>query len=298
MKIKEAKYKFIDYLENERDYSIKTIQNYNLSVDKLHDYFIDTYEVNPDIEYIETSDIRPFLGWLHDKGLSKKSIRLRVSAVKSFFKFCTQKNYLTKNPASAITTPKIEKKLPSYLSSNETNQLIDNIDENEPFLSGIKALIELIYSSGLRISEALALNIEDIKNNQNVIKITGKGNKQRIVPIGSKAKESIANYLKIRNQLLNNKSNNALFLTKKGERLYHTAAYRYIKKYMAEVSEIRQKSPHILRHSFATHLMDNGADINSVSEMLGHSSLSTTQIYTHVSVERLKEAYNLAHPKA
>lgn len=298
MKFDAALDKFVEYLENEREYSQHTIQNYRFSLEKLSDYFWESYQVIPEIEEIELDDLRPFLGWLHDMGLSKNTIRLRVASVKSFFKFCMSRKYISKNPASIITTPKTEKKLPSYMLDKELANMLDEIDSDIPFESGIKALIELIYSSGLRISEALSLNTNDIDFDAKSVKITGKGRKQRIVPVGKSAISSIKEYLKHRGTLLKNNSEPALFLSKSGKRLYPVAAYRYINAKMKGNTEAKQKSPHILRHSFATHMMDNGADINSVSDMLGHSSLSTTQIYTHVSVERLKEAYRKAHPKA
>jgi integrase/recombinase XerC len=298
MKLNKAMDKFVEYLDNEREYSNHTIQNYKFSIEKLSDYFMESYQVIPEVEEIEHDDLRPFLGWLHDSGLSKNSIRLRVASVKSFFKFCITRKYITKNPASIISTPKTEKKLPSYMLKDELNNMLEEIDESVPFELGIKALIELIYSSGLRISEALALNMNDIELISKTVKITGKGRKQRVVPVGNSAIESITKYYKHRASLLKNKSENAIFLSKSGKRLYPVAAYRYINSKMKTQTEAKQKSPHILRHSFATHMMDNGADINSVSDMLGHSSLSTTQLYTHVSVERLKEAYKKAHPKA
>ncbi len=298
MKLNKVSDKFIEYLENEREYSQHTIENYRFSVNTLCYYFLDAYQVIPELNEIEADDIRPFLGWLHDKGLSKNSIRLRISAIKSFFKFAMKRRYIDKNPASIVSTPKTEKKLPSYLLGNEMSEMLDSIDESIPAQAGIKALIELIYSSGLRVSEALSLNVNDVNFDSKTIKITGKGRKQRVVPVGSQALIAIKNYLGKRPILLKNNNEQALFLSKSGKRLYPVAAYRYINAKMKNVTEAKQKSPHILRHSFATHMMDNGADINTVSDMLGHSSLSTTQIYTHVSVERLKDAYRQAHPKA
>lgn len=298
MQLCTAKDKFLKYLSNEREYSELTIKNYEISLRQLEEYFFELYETEPEIEFIELNDLRPFLGWLHDKGLSKNSIRLRISAVKSFFKFCLKRKFIDKNPAGIISTPKNDKKLPSFLLPKEIDALLDNIDIEVPILACTKALIELIYSSGLRISEALSLNINDINENSSSVKITGKGRKQRVVPIGKKTNKAINDYIKVRPFLLKNKSENALFLSVNGNRLYSVAAYRYINKLMKGVTEAKQKSPHILRHSFATHMLDKGADINSVSDMLGHSSLSTTQIYTHVSVERLKNAYKQAHPKA
>ena len=181
---------------------------------------------------------------------------------------------------------------------DEIANLLAHLDKSDPVQARNAALIELIYSSGLRISEALQLNLGDINNDSGTVKVSGKGRKERIVPIGRKAAEAINVYLKLRSKLEKDFPEKALFITKRGKRLCPVGAYNAVKKAMEGFTQAGQKSPHVLRHSFATHLLDNGADIKSVSEMLGHASLSTTQVYTHVSVERLKNAYKMAHPKA
>jgi len=233
-----------------------------------------------------------------DSGNKKSSLRLKIAAVKSFFKFCQKKGLTDKNPASLIPTPKREKKLPSFLLQNEIREIIENINEDEPVSLRNKALTELLYSSGLRISEALQLNVFDINFSNKSVKVLGKGRKERIVPIGNKALQSIQNYIQQRSNFKPDINEKALFLSKRGSRMNAVNAWRVINKLMREHTEAPQKSPHVLRHTFATHLLDNGADIQSVSEMLGHASLSTTQVYTHVSIERLKDAYKKAHPKA
>jgi len=230
--------------------------------------------------------------------LSKSSLRLKIAAIKSFFKFAFKKDLIEKNPAAFIKSPKKEKKLPSYLTENEVNSLIESIIDKDPINLRNKALIELIYSSGLRISEALNLNVTSIDFSNKSVKVLGKGNKERIVPIGEKALLALSNYLVSRSQLKQDNLEKALFLSKKGKRMNAVEAYRVINSLMKLHTEAKQKSPHILRHTFATHLLDNGADIKAVSEMLGHSSLSSTQVYTHLSIERLKNAYKKAHPKA
>ncbi|MFA6572382.1 MAG: tyrosine-type recombinase/integrase, partial [Bacteroidota bacterium] len=197
-----------------------------------------------------------------------------------------------------VSTPKTDKKLPSFLLQNEVVNLCESFDTSTPIGARNLALTELLYSSGLRISEALQLNTEDINSSNKIVKVLGKGRKERIVPIGEKAMTALQNYLKLRQKIHKELGENALFLSAKGKRMNTVGAYRVIHNAMQSVTESPQKSPHVLRHSFATHMLDNGADIQSVSEMLGHASLSTTQIYTHVSVERLKETYKKSHPKA
>jgi tyrosine recombinase XerC len=298
MKLNIAIEKFLEYCKNEKMYSSHTLIGYSQSLNDFFNYFSEIFENEPDIELIETDDIKPFLGWLHDKGLNKNSLRLKISAVKSFFKYCLKKKLIDINPSNLVLTPKRDKKLPSFLLKNEVTNLIESYDKHDPFGARNSALTELLYSSGLRISEALQLNLYDIKFNDKSVKVLGKGNKERIVPVGDKAIESIKNYMTLRHLIAKTSSEKALFLDTKGNRLSPSSAYKIIHKNMKGFTESKQKSPHVLRHSFATHLMDNGADIRSVSEMLGHSSLSTTQVYTHVSIERLKESYKKAHPKA
>ncbi len=284
-------YNFHNYLKNQRNFSVRTVITYERALNDFLNYFEETYGVVPEIGEIQTEDIKPFLGWLHDRNLSKSSIKLKVSAIKSFFKYLRKHNIIDINPAKAVATPKKEKKLPSYLTKTETELLFSEaICQSSP---QVVCLIELLYGCGLRISEALNLKLNDIDYYNKQVKVLGKGNRERIVPIGSKAIEAIKNHLKMRRT-----SNNYLFSSKTGKKLNSAVAYRQIKQEITKVSGTKRKSPHTLRHTFATHLLDNGADLKAVSEMLGHRSLSTTQVYTHLSIERLKQAYKQAHPKA
>ena len=287
---------FITYCQKEKDYSEHTLLVYSTALENFADYTMQEFEEEVNINYIDTEDIRPFMGWLHDKGLSKNSIRLKISAVKSFFKFLHKREILSKNPASPIFSTKIDKKLPSFITENEVNKILAEIDSDDPHQARDIALFELLYSSGLRISEALSLKVNDINANTKQLSIVGKGRKQRIVPLGKKALEAIMNY-KSKRELINKKNKFDLFLNNSGNTLSPAGAYQIINKLMRGKVNSDKKSPHVLRHSFATHLMDHGADINSVSDMLGHSSLSTTQIYTHNTINRLKDIYKKAHPR-
>ncbi len=289
---------FLEYCEVEKDFSKHSLESYRLAMANLYDYFSEEYDNIPELSAISTNDLRPFLGWLHDRGLKKNSLRMKVSACKSFFKFCHKRDYISKNPATMLHTPKKDKKLPSFLVEKEVDSMFSQFDAEDPIGARNLALCELIYSAGLRINEALQINAGSINLKSRVIKVLGKGSKERIVPFGSKAHEALENYLHHRPLLLKNMSENALFLNKHGNRLSHSSAYKMVNSAMKGITESKQKSPHVLRHSFATHMLDNGADIKAVSDLLGHASLSTTQVYTHVSIERLKEAYKKAHPKA
>jgi integrase/recombinase XerC len=290
--------KFIEYCEVEKNYSAHTITNYVISLNKFYDYAQSEYSEIPDINEIESDDLKYFMIYLHEEGLSNSSIKLRISALKSFFKYCKRKNLIARDPANNLLTPKPSKKLPSFLLKNEVNDLIENFNEKSALGARNIALCELLYSSGLRISEALQLDLGSIDLRSRQVSVIGKGRKQRIVPLGHKAHSAILKYISRRHHFMSDDNSNALFLSTTGKRLSPNAAYKIVNKAMSGVTESKQKSPHVLRHSFATHLLDNGADIQSVSEMLGHSSLSTTQVYTHVSVERLKDAYKKSHPKA
>lgn len=297
MKTEETIGQFIDYCRVEKNYSEKTIETYYTALNQFEEYLSIMNSPDIDIEDVGKNDVNYFLGWLHDKGMKKRSIKLKVSAIKSFFKFCYKKDIISSNPAALIVLPKTEKTLPSFLLQKEIDKLLNSFDKDDPLQLRNLALIELLYSSGLRISEALQLNIDDIDFKERTVKVTGKGNKQRIVPVGQKALDSIQLYKKRRNEICDTKTN-SLFIVRSGKRLSPREAYRVIHNALQGITEATKKSPHILRHTFATHLLDRGADLQSVSEMLGHSSLSTTQVYTHVSIERLKEAYKKAHPKA
>ena len=298
--------KFINYCNVERRFSQHTIINYSIALKQLCAYFQDEYNVIPNIEEISIDMLRPFIGWLDDKGLSRNSLRLKVSAIKSFFKFCYKKQITNYNCASNIIVPKRFNKIPSYLLEKEVPDLLNNIEceqyhkKNEFAVNFEKcrnmALIELLYSSGLRISEALAVKYNDIDFSNHLVKVTGKGNKQRITPIGTKAIEAIKKYLDYRNQIITDEK--LIFITYKGTPYTPNTAWRMINKTMQGITKAAQKSPHILRHSCATHLLNAGAELMAVSELLGHSSVSTTQIYTHVSTNRLKQVYKQAHPKA
>lgn len=290
------KNKFVEYCRVEKNFSEHTITGYVRALDDFYNYFFECYETEPDVLAIESDDIKTFLGWLHDNGLNKNSIRLKVSAVKSFFKFCKRKKIIDFNPANMLATPKRERRLPSFLTKDETNKLFKDIEDQASKSSRDKCLIELLYSSGLRLSEALNLKVKDVDLSAKQVKVLGKGRKERIVPVGAKAINAIRQYLE--EKRADGESYELLFTSKSGTKLNPSVAYRMVRKNIGNISDIKRKSPHSLRHTFATHLLDSGADIKSVSEMLGHKSLSTTQVYTHLSIERLKNAYTMAHPKA
>lgn len=294
MNLIEAKNKFLNYITHQRNYSTKTYQTYDYAIENLIKYFDDEYKSLPNVQDIELDNLRPFLGWLQDQGYDRNSIRLKSSAIRSFFKFLYINDYINKNPSVNLATPKRKKTLPNFLTEKEIDNLLSQFDENIDEQLIKKTLIQLIYSTGLRISEALSLKKSDIDFNQNTLSVIGKGNKPRIVPFGLNAKKCLS--LLISKFKLSD--DDFVFQNQQREKLTYSQAYKIIHNAMKGVTDTKQKSPHTLRHTFATHLVNNGADIRSVGEMLGHSSLSSTQIYTHFSIDKLKEIYKNAHPKS
>lgn len=298
MKYLPAVNNFIKFCEAEKNFSPKTIETYLISLNQFFDFIKDNYDENIEVEEINPNIIKHFLRYLSESGKSKTTVKLRISAVKSMFKFLLKKEFISNNPAGLVISPKKDKKLPSFLTEKEANNLIESLSNENNIDSRTRAMIDLIYSSGLRINEVLKLKLHNLDFSNSTVKVLGKGNKERIVPLGRKSITSINSYLEFRKAVITSKSKDFVFLSDKGEPLSYSSAYYYIHNAMSLYTDSKKKSPHVLRHTFATHLLDKGADIQSVSEMLGHNSLSTTQVYTHVSIERLKDAYKKAHPKA
>ncbi|MBK7033486.1 MAG: tyrosine recombinase [Ignavibacteria bacterium] len=289
---------YLTALDVEKASSEHTVLAYAKALEQFQAFLEESWGSEPAVADIKEADIRPFLGWLHDKGLAKRSLRMKLAAVRSFFKFLVRSGELDHNPASLLTSPKIDKKLPSFLQQKEADDLWDVFDLTTVSGRRDRVLCELLYGSGLRLSEALQLDLGDINIRQRTVRVVGKRSKERVVPVTQESIKSIDLYLEMRGQLAPSPEDPALFLGDRGKRLTSVSAWRIVKRSLGTITEAQRKSPHMLRHSFATHLLDNGADLSAVSDMLGHSSLSTTQIYTHVSVERLKDAYKKAHPRS
>lgn len=293
---------FLRYLDAERNYSNKTILAYHTDLDEFISFVEGRFDSKTfDLAEISKNEIRAFLGQLSRKGIQKKSIARKLSAVKSFFRYLTKLQLIGSSPAKLIATPKYEKKVPSFFTQDQLSALFDLMDVTTPEGCRDKAILELFYSTGIRLSELVSLNQGDINFSNRTVSVFGKGSKQRIIPIGSQAVRSLEMYLSLRGSLP--KTNpiadpKALFIVPSGKRITALAVQRRVKKYLMQVSDAKKLSPHVLRHSFATHLLDNGADMLAVKELLGHENLSTTQIYTHVTMDRLKNAYKKAHPRA
>jgi len=283
--------KFIRYLEIEKNYSPHTILNYRLDLQDFNRFLAGT-----EFEKIDYLALRKYLAVLKEKNLSSRSVGRRLSALRSFFRFLSREGYIKTNPILMLSSPKLDKHLPSFMTEEEVKKLIESAFAKTPNdLSGLRdrAILEVFYSSGLRISEVVGLNVDDVDFISGVLKIRGKGKKERIVPVGEAALGAMKKYLDKKK-----KETEAVFLNKNSRRITTRGVRGIVTKYLHLAGIKPGVSAHTFRHSFATHLLNRGADLRTVQELLGHANLSTTQIYTHLTTEKLKSVYDKAHPHA
>lgn len=286
--MKEQIEQFIRYLEVENDASKHTLRAYRKDLESFSEYL---GEKTRDIEMI---DVRGFVAQQIKNGLNKTTAARRLATVRSFLNFLCREGYIKSNPAKLVTTPKTEKRLPNFLSVDDVFALIEK-PEGIGFLhTRDRAILELLYSSGLRVSEIAELNVDDINTKEGLVKVRGKGKKERILPIGSKAVDAIKSY--IVEKMLLKKKDRAMFLNRTGTKLSDRGVRRIVVKYSRLIGINGQIGPHILRHTFASHLLQAGADLRVIQELLGHASLSTTQKYTHIDITHLMDVYDKAHP--
>lgn len=288
---------FLEYLKYERVYSDKTILNYEEDLKCFFDFL--NKETIKSVKQVDYKIIRNYLMYLYSKNYSKKTIARHISSLRSFYKFLMKEEIIKNNPMTLISNPKLDQKLPRFLYSNELEMILEIPDTTTTYGIRDTCILELLYSTGVRVSELVAIKLKDINYQEQSIKVFGKGKKERIVFFGKTLKEKLEHYLKeSRKELLKNKSNEYLFLNHLGNQLTERGIRTIIDKILKQGQVEFHISPHVFRHTFATHLLDNGADLKSVQELLGHENLSTTQIYTHVSNERLRTVYLSAHPRA
>jgi integrase/recombinase XerC len=338
--------KYLEYLRSVRNSSPHTILNYGKDLEQFLAYLSPPGAVPPALTAVTHTLIREFVAHLHEQGLEKSSIARKLAAIRSFFKYCVREGWLRESPARLVPTPKLPKRIPSVLSAEEMNDFLNHLaslgpksqakgarvqkdpsrgaevsrvggrDDESLLLRRDRALLELLYAAGLRVSELTGLNLSDIDHKECILRVVGKGNKERIVPFGSKAREALQNYWPVREKLLaarsassarssaaaasesGSNSYQAVFLNYAGRRLTQRSVGRIVKKYVRLVNINWDLHPHSLRHAFATHLLADGADLRAIQELLGHASLSTTQKYTHASIRHLMEVYDKAHPHA
>ena len=288
--------KFIEYLEYEKGYSKKTIISYEKDLELFNKYLKENKITN--INKIDYNTIRKYLGYLHDEKYEASSVSRKISALRSFFKYNLKENIITNNPMTLISNPKKEKKLPKYLNYEEIEKLLNSIELDTKEGIQERLIIELLYSTGIRVSELVNIKIKDIKIHENQISILGKGNKERIVLFGKKAKDLIKLYMTTYKEYYKgNILNEYLLINKKGKQLTTNKIELIVKDALKKSALKLNISPHTLRHTFATHMLDSGADLKSVQELLGHSSLSTTQVYTHITSDLLRQEYLHAFPR-
>lgn len=284
--------KFITYLKVEKNSSQHTLINYQIDLKE----FNSSIKQKP-LENITYVDVRLFLARMKERNFSKRSVARKMATLRSFFRFLCREDYIKTNPAAGLQTPKIERRLPIFLDIDQVVRLIESPDISDVYGLRDRAILETLYSSGIRVSELVGLNKDNVDFIGGVLKVYGKGKKERLAPIGDRALRVIRDYLeKVNAGKIKDKK--AVFLNKSGRRMTDRAVRRVVDKYIRKTSLNENISPHSLRHSFATHLLDRGADLRAVQELLGHANLSTTQIYTHVTTERLKSIYDKVHPRA
>ena len=291
---------FVTYLEKERHFSLHSIKSYSIDLAQFCE-FLDKYsddEMNSFNE-VDKAAVTHYLGYLFEKGLSSRTVARKLAAIKSFYKYLLKAEEVSSNPASGVKYPKFEQRLPDFLSKDVLEKVLNA--PSSATWEGLRdrAILELFYSSGIRLSELVQMSVESVNQNQFLIRVMGKGKKERVIPVGKTAVVSINAYLKSRESEYGSFTNDdPLFISNRGTRISPRTVQSRMKKYMDETALGMKFHPHLLRHTFATHLVDQGADIRAVKELLGHSSLSSTQKYTHLKVEQLKKVYKQTHPHA
>jgi integrase/recombinase XerC len=287
---------FLAYLKHERNASRHTISSYEGDLTQLADY-LEARGVT--WKRADNVNLRGFLASLYEKKQKKSTIGRKLAAMRSFFDFCVKKKWIDENPAKVLATPRQEKNVPSFLSEEEAAHLLDLPESREPRDLRDRAILELLYASGIRVSELVAISLEDVHLDERLVRVRGKGKKERLIPFGRKAEESLRAYLRVWPILQGHKAEEtAFFLNYRGERLTSRSVERIVRKYIRKTAINRRISPHSLRHSFASHLLGRGADLRAIQELLGHESLATTQKYTHMDLKQLLNVYKKSHPRS
>ena len=294
MSIESSRASFLNYLQFEKRFSSHTLIAYSNDVKQFFDYTSKTYNIEK-IEEINHTIIRSWIVSMIENDVTARSVNRKITTLKTFYKFLLRQNTITENPMLKIQSPKTSKRLPVFVEKEKMDTLLDSIEFGDDFEGQRnKLVIELFYATGMRLTELIHLKEQNIDMNNCQLKVLGKRNKERVIPFNPQIKEQIKNYRIVKGEL----NDEYLFVNKKGKTLNPKLIYLLVKSYLSQVTTLEKRSPHVLRHTFATHMLNNGADLNSIKELLGHANLSATQIYTHNTVEKLKNIHKLAHPKA
>jgi integrase/recombinase XerC len=288
---------FLDYLRLERNYSEKTLVSYETDLREFEDYLEET-EAELELTKVHTDVVRNWIVSLMDKGRAATSVNRKLSSLRSFYRFLLRRKWITVNPMLKIVGPKKKKPLPSFVREKDMDRLLDGI----PFGEGYegcrdRTILEMFYVTGMRLSELIGLNDVDVDFSAKLVKVTGKRNKQRLIPFGNELEKDLLIYNKVRNETFP-EGTEAFFVRKDGKRMYPMQVYRLVRRNLSKVVTLKKRSPHVLRHTFATAMLNDNAELRAVQELLGHESLSTTEVYTHTTFEELKKVYELAHPRA
>jgi integrase/recombinase XerC len=287
---------FIAYLKHEKNASPHTISNYRSDLLQLSQ-FLEKKKLN--LRGVDNIVLRGFLAVLYDRGKKKSTIGRKLAAIRSFFQFCVRKRWMDDNPAKVVSTPKQDKPVPSFLTEEEMQKFLDLPQTATPLDKRDRAMLELLYATGIRVGELVGINLEDVKFAERLIRIRGKGKKERLVPFGRMAEKSLRSYLRVRSMINKGQVEEiSLFLNYRGQKLSSRSVERTVDKYIRRSALRRKISPHSLRHSFASHLLSRGADLRVIQELLGHESLATTQKYTHLDLKHLLEVYRKSHPRS
>lgn len=291
---------FLRYLKIERNASELTLKSYGEDFGSLLDYFRDRVGEVPEPGQTHIAQLRGYISYLHECDYARTTIARRLASLRSFFRYCQREGMVATNPTKSLRTPRVGRKLPHFLTTEQIVKLLESPPANETEGLRDRAILETLYSAGLRVAELVGLNVSDWDQDANVIRVFGKGKKERIAPIGRHAAKALYRWLDVRQEAPDAKAEDqgAMFLNRFGTRLTTRSVGRMLEKYLLLTGLDQLTTPHTLRHSFATHLLDGGADLRAVQELLGHKSLTTTQIYTHVSTKRLRDTYEQAHPHA
>lgn len=295
MNLQDAQADFIRYLETEKRYSVHTRTAYGQDLAEAFAFFDREFGCTAAAD-LKTAMVRTWVMALSDAGRDPKSVHRKISSLRSFYKYLVRQGLISYNPLADITLPKIRKKLPHFVEEDRMGTLLDKVAFGDGF-TGVrdKAMVELFYGTGMRLSELIGMDIYDIDTSRKTVKVLGKRNKERLIPVPMETLDTLMHYMTLRNEI--SPADRALFVTEKGTRVYPKLVYGVVNRYLGAVTTQQKKSPHVLRHSYATHLLNHGADINAIKELLGHANLAATQIYTHNSPEKLKKVHAKTHPR-
>ena len=288
---------FLNYLRLERNYSERTIVAYEADLREFEEYFKKT-DAELDFRSVHSDNVRNWMVSLMDEGRTETSVNRKLSSLRSFYRFLLRRKEIAVNPMLKVVGPKKKKPLPSFVREKDMDRLLDECSFEEGF-EGYRdrTILEMFYATGMRLSELIGLNDADVDFSAKLIKVTGKRNKQRLIPFGNELAEDLHLYINVRNEAMPQEAE-AFFVLKDGKRMYPMAVYRIVKRNLSRVVSLKKRSPHVLRHTFATAMLNDSAELRSVKELLGHESLVTTEVYTHATFEELKKVYEQAHPRA